>query len=96
MASALSLPWSMLLFHVIDTLLTRHRTLATLIPLADDGYATLLPDGSYKLRGDPGDRLWWAMKLCRFGPGELDPYVPSIRRLPDDAPILPGLWGADG
>jgi hypothetical protein len=51
------------------------------------------PDG---LQGDPGDRLWWAMKLCRFGPGELDPHVPSIRRLPDDAPILPGLGGSDG
>jgi hypothetical protein len=28
------------------------------------------------------------MKLCRFGPGELDPYIPEIRRLPADAPIL--------
>jgi WD40 repeat protein len=69
-------------------------TLATFIPLPEDGYATLLPDGSYKLQGSPGDRLWWAMKLCRFGPGELDPYVPGIRRLADDAPILPGLPGA--
>jgi hypothetical protein len=49
----------------------------------------LFTDGRYKLQGDPDDRLWWVMKLCRFGPGELDPYVPSIRRLPDDAPILP-------
>jgi len=66
------------------------QTVATLIPLGEGGYATLLPGGSYKLRGTPGDRLWWAMKLCRFAPGELDPYVPGIRRLPDDAPILPG------
>ena len=62
---------------------------ATLITLPEGGYATLLPNGSYKLEGDPGDRLWWVMKLCRFGPGELDPYVPEIRRLPADAPILP-------
>ena len=65
------------------------RPIATLVPLTEGGYATLLPDGSYKLDGDPGDRLWWAMKLCRFAPGELDPYVPEIRRLPADAPILP-------
>jgi hypothetical protein len=27
--------------------------------------------------------------LVRFEPGELDPYVPHIKRLPPDAPILP-------
>lgn len=48
---------------------------------------TLLPDGKYKLEGDPGDRLWWAMKLCRFQAGELDPYVPEIERLGADAPL---------
>ena len=51
-----------------------------LIGLADDGYAAAGRDG-YKLVGDPANRFWWAMKLCRFAPGELDPYVPSIRRL---------------
>jgi WD40 repeat protein len=59
---------------------TTGTMIATLIALEDDGYATLYPDGSYKLSGDPGDRLWWAIKLCRFTPGELDPYVPDIRR----------------
>jgi WD40 repeat protein len=33
---------------------------ATLVPLPSGGYITLLPDGRYKLDGDPGDRLWWA------------------------------------
>jgi len=47
----------------------------------------LVPDG-YKLDGDAGDHVWWAIKLCRFAPGELDPYVPGLRRLPTDAPIL--------
>jgi WD40 repeat protein len=65
------------------------RCLATLVLLPNDGYAVLLPDGSYKLAGDPGQALWWAIKLCRFAPGELDPYIPEIRRLPADAPILP-------
>ena len=65
----------------------RDRQIVTLVPLAGDGFAVLLPDGSYKLSGDPGDTLWWAVKLCRFGPGELDPYVPNLKRLPLDAPL---------
>jgi hypothetical protein len=60
----------------------------TLLPLSDDGFAVLLPDGFYKLSGDPGDAFWWAMKLCRFAPGELDDYVPQLQRLPVDAPLL--------
>jgi WD40 repeat protein len=63
--------------------------MATLIALPEDGFAALLREGSYKIEGDGDARLWWAMKLCRFGPGELDPYVPEITRLPADAPILP-------
>jgi WD40 repeat protein len=55
--------------------------LATLIALPGGGFATLLPDGGYKVR-DPGDDIWWAIKLCRFAPGELDPYVPGLRQLP--------------
>ncbi|MGH3813587.1 MAG: WD40 repeat domain-containing protein [Pseudonocardiaceae bacterium] len=60
---------------------------ATLLALEAGGYAVLLPDGSYKLDGDAGRSLWWAIKLCRFAPGELDPYDPTIRRLPTDTPI---------
>jgi hypothetical protein len=51
------------------------------------GWAVLLPDGSYKFDGDTAGAFWWAVKLCRFEPGELDPYVPEIRRLPANAPI---------
>jgi WD40 repeat protein len=61
--------------------------LVTLTALEDGGYATLLPGGKYKLAGQAGDKLWWAMKLCRFAPGELDAYT-SLERLPADAPIL--------
>ena len=66
--------------------------LATMLDLDAGAYAVLMPDGSYKLACDPGRSLWrvfwWAIKLCRFTPGELDPYDPTIRRLPADAPIL--------
>ncbi len=67
---------------------------ATFIPLPGHGYVTVCADG-YKLDGDPADHLWWAIKLCRFAPGELDPFVPGLRRLPADAPILrrPGRPG---
>jgi WD40 repeat protein len=61
---------------------------ATLLALGKGGYAVLLPDGSYKLDGDPGRSLWWAIKLCRFAPGELDAYDPAVRRLPAGTPIL--------
>jgi hypothetical protein len=47
----------------------------------------LFPDGSYKLEGEAAGAFWWAIKLCRFEPGELDPYIPEIRRIPNDAPI---------
>lgn len=50
--------------------------------------AVLLPDGSYK--GDPGDRMWWAVKQVRFAVGELDPHYPEIRRLGRDE-ALPGV-----
>ena len=63
--------------------------LVSLVPLPEGGHATLLPDGRYKLSGDSAGRLWWAIKLCRFEPGELDPHVPGISRLAPDAPVLP-------
>ncbi|MFD0199524.1 MULTISPECIES: pentapeptide repeat-containing protein [Saccharothrix] len=63
--------------------------LAKLI-IASDGWAVLLPDGHYRVVGDLSDILWWAVKLSRFEEGELDPYVPEIRKMPDDMGI-PGL-----
>jgi len=55
-----------------------------------DGWAAF-HDGAYKLVGHPAG-FWWTMGLRRFEPGELDPYVPSLRWLPEDAPFdLPSL-----
>jgi WD40 repeat protein len=31
--------------------------------------------------------FWHVIGLCRFEPGELDPYAPHLR-VPDDAPLL--------
>jgi WD40 repeat protein len=73
--------------HFLD--IATETTVARLVLLDDGGLAVLRPDGTYKLTGDPSDRLWWAIKLRCFAPGELDPYIPEIRRLTDDALILP-------
>ena len=56
----------------------------------EDGWAVLLPDGHYRVVGDLSDELWWAVKLSRFEEGELDPYVPEIRKMPEDM-MIPGL-----
>jgi hypothetical protein len=52
----------------------------TILPVTGAGFVT---------RAGWRRRSRRARKLVRFGPGELDPYVPEIRRLPDDAPIFP-------
>jgi len=41
----------------------------------------------YKVEGDVHGDLWWAMKLCRFGVGELDGFVPGLRRVAAEAPL---------
>ncbi len=65
---------------------------AALVGFSGGGYAVLTADG-YKVDGD----LWWAMKLCRFEPGELDGFVPGLRRVAAEA-LLPllgeGVGGA--
>jgi WD40 repeat protein len=61
----------------------------TLVALAGDGYAALLPGGRYKLDGDAGDRLWWLDGLRRLTAGELDAAEGGSRRLPASARLLP-------
>ncbi|WP_370352921.1 pentapeptide repeat-containing protein [Catenulispora sp. EB89] len=63
------------------------RLLATFV-VYPTGTAVLLPDGSYKVQGDVGEGLWWAVKLCRFRPGEIDRFYPNIKLLAADEPIL--------
>jgi hypothetical protein len=62
--------------------------LAVLIP-RPGGWAAFTPDGRYKLAGDIAGAFWFVAGLCRFEPGELDPYVPGIQRIPDDEPLIP-------
>jgi WD40 repeat protein len=62
--------------------------LATLLGLPGGGHAMLLTDGRYHVR-EPGDDMWWTIKLCRFGPGELDQYVPGLRPIAVGERIFP-------
>jgi len=55
------------------------QAIATLAALPGGGHAAWFPDGSYDVDDGTG-ALWWAIKLCRFEPGELDPYLPALRR----------------
>jgi 3',5'-cyclic AMP phosphodiesterase CpdA/sugar lactone lactonase YvrE len=59
---------------------------ASMVAVPDSGYILVTPDG-YKLEGDTSDNLWWTIKLCRFAPGELDPYISRMKRIPAHAMI---------
>ncbi|MGF7234129.1 MAG: WD40 repeat domain-containing protein, partial [Frankia sp.] len=66
------------------------EALASLIGLDDEGWATLLPDGAYKLAGDSSDVVSWIVNRSVFRAGELDDYQAGVRRLPDDT-VIPAL-----
>jgi WD40 repeat protein len=68
--------------------------LGTLIALPGGGNALLLVDGRYRV-DNPGDDIWWAIKLCRFSPGELDLYVPGMRPITDGERIFRQASRAD-
>ncbi|MDC3981473.1 pentapeptide repeat-containing protein [Polyangium jinanense] len=52
-----------------------------------EGWVAFTPDGRYKLGGDIGGSFWHVAGLCRFEPGEIDPYLDL--RLRDRTSILP-------
>ena len=73
---------------------TTGTLLGTLIALPGGGNALLLVDGRYRV-DDPGDDIWWTIKLCRFSPGELDLYVSGMRRITDGERIFRQFSQAD-
>jgi len=52
------------------------------------GWAAYTLDGRYKLSGDIAGAFWHAIGLCRFEPGEIDPYLRAPLRVPDGAPLF--------
>ncbi|AUX44537.1 uncharacterized protein SOCE26_060010 [Sorangium cellulosum] len=63
---------------------TQH-CIAVLLPFPE-GWVAFTPDGRYKFSGDLASNFWHAIHLCRFEPGELDPYAPNLR-LNDETPL---------
>ncbi|MCW2904408.1 MAG: repeat protein-like protein, partial [Streptosporangiaceae bacterium] len=49
------------------------------------GWAALGPAGHYKYEGDVRGQFWYSINMCRFEPGDLDPYLPEVRMLALDA-----------
>ncbi|WP_444881614.1 WD40 repeat domain-containing protein [Hyalangium versicolor] len=58
--------------------------LAVLVSLAE-GWVAFTPDGRYHSEGPLGGSFWHAISLCRFEPGELEPYFPL--RVPQNEPL---------
>jgi WD40 repeat protein/nucleoside phosphorylase len=69
-----------------DTATGRH--LATFLGHLD-GWVAFRPDGCFKSGGNITGVFWHAIGLCRFEPGELDPYLPTRLQLPDRTPLIP-------
>ncbi|MCP3963492.1 MAG: hypothetical protein GY719_37125, partial [bacterium] len=55
-----------------------------------EGWVAYTPEGRYKLGGEIAGGFWHSINLCRFEPGELDPYLPEPLRMPDDEPFITG------
>ncbi len=61
--------------------------LATMMNPSAHGWCLVLPDGGYKLVGDLAGAFSWVIRECVFGPGELDGFLPGVRKLGDSDPI---------
>ncbi len=67
---------------------TRSGTLlSTVLPLENDAWVLVTPDGRYRTHGEVGDVLAYAVNLVRFTPEELAQMYPSLR-LSDNASFL--------
>jgi WD40 repeat protein len=54
-----------------------------------EGWAAFTTTGRYKVAGSVAGLFWYAIGLCRFEPGELDPFLPpgTLVRLKEDEPL---------
>lgn len=68
----------------------RRRCEATLVSLTGRGWAAIATDHRYKVEGVITGEFWLAVGLCRFEPGEIDPYLPAVTRVDIEAPLLAG------
>jgi WD40 repeat protein len=73
--------------RVWDLSAAESPALRTTLLGTDAGWASFSQDGRYKFDGVITGQFWHVVGTCRFEPGELDPYLPAIQRLPADAPF---------
>jgi WD40 repeat protein len=52
-----------------------------------DGWAALGADGRYKVKGSLTGDFWHVVGASRFEPGELEPHLSEVRRIPFEAPF---------
>ncbi|WP_240957663.1 pentapeptide repeat-containing protein [Streptomyces chilikensis] len=52
-----------------------------------EGWAALTPAGRYKYEGEVDGQFWHVVGMTRFAPGELDPYLPEVRRMTLGEPL---------
>ena len=80
------MPGTGLISWALDYKVDRVRKDVTVTLLGlPEGWAALASDGRYKQEGEIAGQFWHVVGMCRFGSGELDPYLPTVRRLPLDA-----------
>ncbi|WP_127506299.1 NACHT and WD40 repeat domain-containing protein [Actinoplanes solisilvae] len=68
----------------------RRRCEATLISLTGRGWAAIATDHTYKVEGVTTGEFWLVAGLCRFEPGEIDPYLPVVNRVDIETTLLAG------
>ncbi|GAA5053949.1 WD40 domain-containing protein [Nocardia callitridis] len=52
-----------------------------------EGWASVAPDGRYKAEGNTAGQFWHVIGMSRFESGELDRFVPEVRRLAPETPF---------
>ncbi len=65
------------------------KCLAIIFILANGWVAYRPKDGRFRAQGDLEGRFFHSIGLCRFEPGELDPYLPTPLTLREDEPLIP-------
>lgn len=58
------------------------------VGFTSEAWVAFRPDGVFKAGGDLQGRFGHVIGLCRFGPGELDPWLDKPLRVPDDQPLF--------
>lgn len=73
---------------VVDVYDTASLALVASLGIADDGWTIFRPDGRFKSSGDLQGRFGHAIGLVRYEPGELDSWLDTPLRVPENQPLI--------